>query len=79
VAMVAVEAALPQLTHIGAVYTVGAYRNRGLAKGVVPPAALHRASPAEIRVETAKIYSAASRRNSAPPSVGCGERATASF
>ncbi|HHX43307.1 MAG TPA: hypothetical protein GX714_04880 [Chloroflexi bacterium] len=79
VAMVAVEAALPQLTHIGAVYTVGAYRNRGLAKGAVPPAALHRASPAEIRVETAKIYSAASRRNSAPPSVGCGERATASF
>lgn len=35
VAMVAVEAALPQLTHIGAVYTAHAYRNRGLAKGVV--------------------------------------------
>lgn len=35
VAMVAVEASLPQLTHIGAVYTRHDYRNRGLAKGVV--------------------------------------------
>jgi RimJ/RimL family protein N-acetyltransferase len=35
VAMVAIEGSLPQLTHIGAVYTVHAYRNRGLAKGVV--------------------------------------------
>ncbi len=35
VAMVAVEALLPQLTHIGAVYTRHDYRSQGLAKGVV--------------------------------------------
>jgi len=35
VAMVAVEATLPQLTHIGAVYTERGYRGQGLAKGVV--------------------------------------------
>jgi predicted GNAT family acetyltransferase len=33
--MVAVEASIPQLTHIGAVYTHRDFRGRGLAKGVV--------------------------------------------
>jgi uncharacterized protein len=35
VAMVAVEASIPELTQIGAVYTQKAYRGNGLAKGVV--------------------------------------------
>jgi RimJ/RimL family protein N-acetyltransferase len=35
VSMVAVEAALPQLVQVGAVYTVRPYRNQGLARGVV--------------------------------------------
>ena len=35
VAMAAVEASIPQLTHIGAVYTLRNYRRQGLAKGVV--------------------------------------------
>lgn len=34
VSMVAVEADIPGITHIGAVYTLPAYRGRGLAKGV---------------------------------------------
>ena len=35
VAMAAVESSIPQLTHIGAVYTHHGYRGQGLAKGVV--------------------------------------------
>ncbi|MCD6519499.1 MAG: GNAT family N-acetyltransferase [Anaerolineae bacterium] len=35
VAMVAVEAELPELAHVGAVYTREGYRGRGFAKGVV--------------------------------------------
>jgi uncharacterized protein len=35
VAMAAVESSIPQLTHIGAVYTRRDYRGQGLAKGVV--------------------------------------------
>lgn len=35
VAMVSTEASLPQLIQIGAVYTASAYRNQGLARGVV--------------------------------------------